>query len=1338
MNKIIILCAVLSSVLFAEIDERKSDIYYGNGIMTTKAEARASKELIKTATLNDIYHGDQVKMDKLHTFDLAYNYSAKEKFENTMIATVLDLMESYEQMGNTSFGWGAVTSVLNLIGGRIAIVSKWTTKRVSNFLVKEGVPALAASFLAKEIVGASKTRLLEMAVNFFQYDPTEIHDNNLKEMVEKYTTSIKDGHGIILVTHSQGNLFAIEATNRVNFSMGIQAFKPWMRNYVHHVSIASPATKFASDNYWLTSLDNDVVANNPGAVGPKLRNPIRYFTHKADSISPAMNIDATREWTDNPPLDDSSPDGYWLDKVTPPSFTKTVQADSGFGTVGVIQDFTMHVVPEEWEYSATEFHALNYYMGLTAFQANIGGGKKVKQKSDETRKKIIEDLESAIQKHKDTPSQWGKDEVIGCGCDRKITLKHIELYGGIYSLMQDIKVMEFQENGKVYQVDGQYIKANPEGTAIDNQTSLANGVCYLLDGTDDKIDGSGGLEIQPHSGVLEASLSWENPEIELKLRVSGPTTGIYDMEQSECPNRHWYIATEDEVKEGTYYISINNIGTTAIDENLFPQTISFSVGAPDGGVEFTIDAQSASELDMGAVAKVTISKQTTSNGGSNSVGISVSVEATKAVKSSPFVSLNAYRLTSEGERYDYKTESLLSKVEFGPIAGAVFEIGKYNNPQTVIYTGATSSGYSLQDNGLMLLPANLKDAVEDEELYLITVKGGQDIDANDDFVMDSVPTINLGEVHAIISGADIKKGGLKVNVMTEIAYQVFAQSNENNLTKIKMGLDKIAQKLLKDDINFDKTIDRVDLHSWLPGFDKEKLHVNYSADIEPIVQKVYHNEDIYGDVDKLVVPLVADAGEDIFIGVAPTLKLDGSKSHDINGDIVEYLWMEGNTLLCSSDKSICEIDMLSLGQHFITLTVSDNGGNTQDDTLNITINSYAPIANAGVDQEIFEDGTITLDGSSSYDGNGNIVEYLWMVGETVYCQSDNPVCIVENLSVSNDYTFVLKVTDNEGYTGQDDVNIVYPYKPVSVAGSDISISFGESVTLNGSSSYDNDGYIVEYQWREGDKIHCYGVTPICIVNGLTTGTHLFELQVKDEKDTIGNNSLKVEVLVKNEAFAIGSFTSPQAVYSVTLSKDENTVYLGSSYAEGLQIIDVSNPVNPSLIGSYNTPGPASTVALSKDENIAYVPDETYGLQIIDVSSPAFPLLLGVCNTPGDAMDVVLSKDNSIAYVADGSAGLQLIDVINPGTPVLLGNYDISGTTYSVALSQDNRIAYVAGSSGIYAINVEDSETPSLIGSYFTSHAVSSITISLDGNIAYIANGYSGLQIIDISAFNLSN
>ena len=71
--------------------------------------------------------------------------------------------------------------------------------------------------------------------------------------------------------------------------------------------------------------------------------------------------------------------------------------------------------------------------------------------------------------------------------------------------------------------------------------------------------------------------------------------------------------------------------------------------------------------------------------------------------------------------------------------------------------------------------------------------------------------------------------------------------------------------------------------------------------------------------------------------------LDASKSTDEDGEIVNYKWHEGSTLLGEGVKLEAE---LPLGKHTITLTVKDNFGLTHTDDVTITIqrmSAYIPI-----------------------------------------------------------------------------------------------------------------------------------------------------------------------------------------------------------------------------------------------------------------------------------------------------------------------------------------------------------------------------------------------------------
>jgi hypothetical protein len=208
----------------------------------------------------------------------------------------------------------------------------------------------------------------------------------------------------------------------------------------------------------------------------------------------------------------------------------------------------------------------------------------------------------------------------------------------------------------------------------------------------------------------------------------------------------------------------------------------------------------------------------------------------------------------------------------------------------------------------------------------------------------------------------------------------------------------------------------------------------------------------------------------------------------------------------------------------------------------------------------------------------------------------------------------------------------------------------------------------------------------------------------------------------------GSYDTPDRAHGVAVSKNYAYVTdLGNNYVSGLQIIDITDPANPTLKGSYDTPGFAYELAISG--NYAYVAD-WYSLQIIDVSDPANPTFKSSYSIPDSAWGVTLS--GNYAYVACRMSGLYIIDVSDPSNPTFKGLHNTPGSVYDVAIS--GNYAYVADfHSGLRIIDITDPANSTLKESYETSHlALTGITVS--ENYAYVTDAGStpGLQIINIT------
>ncbi|MEO6228890.1 MAG: T9SS type A sorting domain-containing protein, partial [Ferruginibacter sp.] len=172
--------------------------------------------------------------------------------------------------------------------------------------------------------------------------------------------------------------------------------------------------------------------------------------------------------------------------------------------------------------------------------------------------------------------------------------------------------------------------------------------------------------------------------------------------------------------------------------------------------------------------------------------------------------------------------------------------------------------------------------------------------------------------------------------------------------------------------------------------------------------------------------------------------------------------------------------------------------------------------NAGSDVVItLPTNSVNLSGSG-IDSDGVITTYGWskISGPTSYSisSSSSANTTVSNL-VEGDYVFQLKVTDDDGASAYDEVQVtvnkaivVAPPSgvnqiPVSNAGPDVTISLPtNSVTLVGSGT-DSDGYIATYVWTKVSGVNNYAIkspsSATTVISGLIEGRYLFQLKVID-------------------------------------------------------------------------------------------------------------------------------------------------------------------------------------------------------------------------------------------------
>jgi hypothetical protein len=226
--------------------------------------------------------------------------------------------------------------------------------------------------------------------------------------------------------------------------------------------------------------------------------------------------------------------------------------------------------------------------------------------------------------------------------------------------------------------------------------------------------------------------------------------------------------------------------------------------------------------------------------------------------------------------------------------------------------------------------------------------------------------------------------------------------------------------------------------------------------------------------------------------------------------------------------------------------------------------------------------------------------------------------------------------------------------------------------------------------------------------------------------TLSQNTLSVIV-----PGSVVSFT-PTPLSFVDIPGFANNVDVNGSYAyvaagsAGLQVVDVSDHLNPRIVASTSLAGNANDVVVVGNQ--AYVAGGTAGLHVVDISNPLAPALSSSLNTGGEAWGLVVK--GTTAYMASGTAGLVIVDVSSPGSPELVGALRLPGTSKGVDIDPIRQVAVVAlGANGIATVDVSDSSAPALFG-ILPGGDVRDIAVS--GNYAFLADITRSFTSVDIT------
>jgi hypothetical protein len=228
----------------------------------------------------------------------------------------------------------------------------------------------------------------------------------------------------------------------------------------------------------------------------------------------------------------------------------------------------------------------------------------------------------------------------------------------------------------------------------------------------------------------------------------------------------------------------------------------------------------------------------------------------------------------------------------------------------------------------------------------------------------------------------------------------------------------------------------------------------------------------------------------------------------------------------------------------------------------------------------------------------------------------------------------------------------------------------------------------------------------------------------------------IDVSIPTNPTALGSFSFTSSDQSRDVQVIGNIAYLATLF--GLQIIDVSDPANPTRIGNFNTTG--NNQALHVVNNTVYLAASGRNfssdgvLEIIDVSTSTSPFRLSLSSTGDNAYDVYVEDSTAYVITHDINGSLEIIDVSDPANPSSLGSF--GGLRLPEAVQVLGDTAYLAASASaidakrtFQILDVSDPANPTRIGSLETEDV--SAELEIVGSTAYLATRF-GLELADVS------
>ncbi|MDA3928317.1 MAG: PKD domain-containing protein, partial [Prolixibacteraceae bacterium] len=257
---------------------------------------------------------------------------------------------------------------------------------------------------------------------------------------------------------------------------------------------------------------------------------------------------------------------------------------------------------------------------------------------------------------------------------------------------------------------------------------------------------------------------------------------------------------------------------------------------------------------------------------------------------------------------------------------------------------------------------------------------------------------------------------------------------------------------------------------------------------------------------------IANAGVNFETMINEEVELDASNSYDPEAMFLTYYWSEvskpsgSNAVLSSNTAKQPTLSPDVEGDYIFSLTVNDGVNTSATDEIIITAKeNLAPIANAGNNQLIQLGQEVLVDGSQSYDPDGETLSFLWTFvtkPDGSVAQITKPTGSITNFTPDKLGLYTLRLDVSDGtLSTSDQVQIT-----VEITDGVSNFNKDNSISLYPNPFQRNLNVAVNFAIEETVRFELYNLTGSLVkrfeFNGLNAGSYNLDFQDKVLKNGV--------------------------------------------------------------------------------------------------------------------------------------------------------------------------------------------------------------------------------------------